>query len=801
MENTLRSTNRRWQEGQEYELINIQDDDQLNQFRAAYSFNKFLWDNKVNIKVYFDAADVINIVAGLTSLDDGLQVRMELYDDPSYFVYGFAYRKWLGAVHLLPPHYYEFLEIRKAKPLLFPVTDHLSTYREVIFEDFSGKKTLKSLKANANSFNSPDSLRQLTRNLKIEAKDLFKSYYLLSEQDWRERYAYLFKNNKIICSPKPEDYKENNLPETDLFREIKGYLDRAREGGTENNYVDALALCLLQEKTRAYNESVESGKRDLPLPIFYSHQDHILDTVAHFSAEKGYFTCWDKKNGAQYLVVQESPFFIVRGIAQRKRDITLVFQQFLDSAIDEKPVEKGGGAMSDQLTASRKDMHQSASEAMVINFLEEWWKEEGCSEYFELLQSDKHKDTEQSKIDRDRLKKEVIQIIREDEEAVRDKLFDISLRRTCWRHLQKLEGTIANMFKPEGAKLGHFDIDEELGTRLAFPKEVCERTKILWRKLLENASTKEASYPANDPNHEGFTPHCATLVNYLVEGALDTKKSVELSVGLAILMICGQKKLNKLMAEICRHSRDKCREEGNEDQYPCYQVGLLHALAIARSQRDDNMEAHVKNILKCIEDKQKENYKAWIGLSIVYYNLWKQLAEYHNVPETILPSQRYNDVESGRNKILEKAIDLSYKAYEWLNDNWAKANMEERRPKLYYAINIYIYFATLSHNLERFERLDVYVQQFDGAKNTANWQVRFYDTLAYYYLRSGILQTDPKNYEADLDEAKTHNDQSKMRAHHQEHLNDYIDLGNKIRNFRYKIGFAKYQKKYVPSPV
>ena len=269
-----------------------------------------------NPQLFFDTYAALDMLLGLKKIADG-GFKKDLFLLPETLVYALSYQHWLGPIHLLPPHTEELIfKIKDSDNSL--LNDKSATPFEAQEQEMWGALGLNTIQS-APPISSGAKKSAWLHALKAESSDLFKAFYLLQESSsWKARYKQLTTSNVLHFSQE-QDYRLGDITKTPLFNDLLTAFNRARPRRSDNNYMDAVALCLLDQKLQAF----EASDGQLPLPIFYCLQPNILDTVAAFSEktyEKGHrpFT-WKHENKA-HLIVRNSDFFVLFGVMKALQD-------------------------------------------------------------------------------------------------------------------------------------------------------------------------------------------------------------------------------------------------------------------------------------------------------------------------------------------------------------------------------------------------------------------------------------------------------------------------------------------------
>ncbi len=191
-------------------------------------------------RIFFDTYGAIDMLTGLVKLGQGGRFQMGLFNAQETLAYALAFKSWLGKIYLLPPHTGELIfKIRSNDGILFGGKAADFEVREREMWGDLGLKSYESLKSNKT--NAPEVL-------KVESTQIFKAFYLLRERGfWESRYKHLMDSGVLDFLQEP-GYRMGDLTKLPLFEELNRSLNLRRPHRSDNNYSDAVALCLLDQK-------------------------------------------------------------------------------------------------------------------------------------------------------------------------------------------------------------------------------------------------------------------------------------------------------------------------------------------------------------------------------------------------------------------------------------------------------------------------------------------------------------------------------------------------------------------------
>jgi hypothetical protein len=280
-------------------------------------------------------------------------------------------------------------------------------------------------------------------------------------------------------------------------------------------------------------------------------------------------------------------------------------------------------------------------------------------------------------------------------------------------------------------------------------------------------------------------------IHYLSEGISKNDKNDKsgidsLSKGLCILWIYEK---YELINNICDYLITK--------DYNNYSIGIMHASAklYCGSKNTESVYEIIKRIEQYSENCN--NYKLWIGLSFLYFQLWAEMSQIYNIIE-FLPKGRI-PVQDNVLQYHKKSLFYAKKALEWLSDNKDNITEEDlirtkfergelirsRTRKYFYALNIYLYYSSRGSSSTEFndEYLEVLYDKFcTGIFDKSSWQGRFYDTLSLFNVRKSLNAPIKSEFLLYIDIAEDYNQKSSNeRGITKREQDSYDFLKEKIR--------------------
>ncbi|MCC6280261.1 MAG: hypothetical protein IT262_06670 [Saprospiraceae bacterium] len=730
-------------------------------------------------KIFFDTAGVVDMLLGWESLldVDARYIKWPFFNRQPMLICALAYKKWLGPIHLLPPHTEELTNKMLNDKRRFPDVPLENT--EMLTTEFWAANELQVKETGLDKDEYISALQK-------DATSIFKGMFLGSHNGfWKSRYKYLVKDAQTLHLAGSTDYDYGNITSHRLFRPLLRFLNDQRKKQA-NNYLDAIALCLLDEKLRQFDISNTSTT----LPIFFSNQEPILKAVRHFSQERDqdgrYPFTYLSPAGKPFLIVRNCNFFIISGIYQGIRESALPdlmekYSSYLSSLrlkFDDNIQGENNGAeetVADYLSLLSY-VQPSSEENVLLSFFQEWLRMEGYQDLNTILSGQLGR--------REVVKKEVERFIEAEQARQRQQLKGfgdrISIVRGIWHDFTDSSTFIEKNY----SQTVDLDVYKEIGPRLYYSEAVCKRVQdYINRIFLAAHNSKDGERDLIDT----FTDVVNDLASSLFSGQqkpIDAEKLERLACGLAVLWIFEK---YKRIGQICDTVYERYNDvdpSDEADKYPAPSIALIHAAAILAGRLPQ--QDHALRIIECVMRKfGAQNYNVWLGLSYIHTSIWRFSGGGFNCPEWHYYRTRDLNFEPPSKQNLEESLRLSRKTYEWLRDdeksgNITREKMRERQAKQFYALNNYLFMLAICGSAEEFRESLYLAEGFqDGVSIRDAWHKgRYADTLACYYLRMSMLSETQGEFDRNIKRALSQSNTSIADSNRQ--VDAYEQLNMKI---------------------
>jgi hypothetical protein len=751
---------------------------------------------------YFDTSSIIDMIHGFNAIIKKGVIDWRRYKKPATLVYALGYKNWLGPIFTLPPHMEEFIsKIQSSRRAQFP--EYPEEQGKVLENQFWGEQNLEVHKFKE-AFNDEPQMNKFVKTLKKESLDLFKGIYLASNNSfWKARYKFLVKDNQVLRFSNKLDYNLGDITDSPLFSPLLKHLNEKRREKSSNNYIDTIALCMLDEKIHLCNENPDRYK---VVPIFFSDQDHILEAAKFFSEKRfnGRRPFTFVSGQKEYLVVRNANYFIIEGImnALYHQGSDEIFEEYvkalkkLEDWLKEKKEKHWSNGSTGTSYVAKSHFQRRSEEKFFLEFFDRWWEKGGLEELKNII------DGHVLEGPKERIDAQVHQYIEEERKRI-NKQFSgfqgrLDIIRETWSSFRNLPSYIDRKFSGDAEP---FDVYQEFSPRFAYLEDVCEEVQGLIDRIFDAvfSSKKEDSTTKLHLQNEELEEAEAEIVKDLADGIFgkgesaseDEKRLNQLSISLAVLWIFERYDLINMVCDVIRQQHESNAED-NDDMYPTASIALIHAASNLKG-RNRNTDLAVR-IISCVEKKFCERYSVWISLSYLYYLLWDNTADGFEFPELLSEEEQKANRE---NPHLQAAFNHSFKAVKYLEKRRKEDPEVEKRPdpsrvykyrqrRYYYALNNYLFFLTILSEPETFQDSENYANRLGTcSRDLANWQPdRFPDTLARYYYRKAYIAESEEEFHDFREEAIRYNNKAIEGSIIEKNI--YMILRLKLKHLKWK---------------
>nr|WP_067054009.1 hypothetical protein [Mucilaginibacter sp. L294] len=697
--------------------------DHIESFYQINSFINYFSNAAVNIKVYVDSSDVLTMLNGLDAMrGNAFQLNREEYDSEYTLIYSLIYGNWLGSVHLLIPHQEELLHNLKHAPSLQSLDDLIEEFQSIVIEETMGMKLLDL---------ENESIETTLQKLAPIAADLYKANYLLCELNWRERFRKLIHEKRLLFDKNKDDLVE--IVNSDLFKKIHhGFKKKRQNNNSKRNLSDAMALCILQKRVQSFKDGLTKE-----LPVFFGN---FFDEIIENTGTSEYFTVMLSESGAgkeqikPFKIIIGNQFIKYYALNRNLRTIEFSLKDIHANNLLSEYKELSAGISKDT-GKILGEYSQSIVKFTESRFLQVCWvnSTEDTAELISRLVNVKKLRTKEYQ---EKLNEDVNVLM----SSLNNSTVDWSIFKDIFDSISTSNKQINEIFNNNLNNLharGHFDVMSELSLiRFSIEEQYIKKTNDVINTLLFPGDQSKAFVIKNVADE---------VLSVLHEEK--SKRSIIVPV-LVLWVIEEYRLIDKIFNALNR-------------EYPHFSEGFVHAAAIAKIMNDTTDKPRITNILNEINGVEmwsfEINYRTAIAASYVYFHLWKKRYSRHFFATSKEPKLSPHDEV---NKLLDQAIAYADLAIGWLEDaDFEKSKDKYQRAKYYYILNCRIYYLTMGGENKRFFKLrdDVGLLQDCETNHPEIWEYRYYDTLALFHLRRGLIAKEIKNqsaFELNIEQAK-----------------------------------------------
>ena len=686
---------------------------------------------KLKLEYYFDSFDVINMVQGAMAYDNGLRFDSNAYkkEESKNFVYALAFHGLFGKIRMLPPHQLEFVNKLDKVDVFFKApknrNEFLELCQEVLFNlGFNGKGTPPRL-------NFPDIDKQIQQLIE-QGTDLFRANYLLREATWAGRLKYLINEKILVLDDNVQGAVD--IQNVERFYLIKDVFDKIRPDYPTNNHYDALALYHLQKKLDQYKNDPAKNV----LPVLYNSSFRIKEAVSMLQEINPELFTY-RLGSKPIPILRDSLFFVLEAVFTIGDSTEGFFKDLQDSkeeikALVGKQYEayyKSESGLVKDWDHVRKQFEEKVRDIIDVKFVQEIWIKHRA--YQQLV---------------DQLKE--IYTLEEDQLPT----VDAKVRAALNEVLRTAKINLMQSQKMSAIIEGFQNIDDDITNYLgSLPgRDIFQEFALmkfgLDRRKLPNLQKRIIALVTHEEEQAGTPPAIRTVMNSLSIRPDNEEKAKQFLSALTVAWL-----LNKLDL-----INTLCSDFKKKDLKKRYETALIYGAAHIARKRNRQGITRTKEIIECVLSQLNENYKVWLGVGYLYFQLWTSMTTLKpDLPE--MHEEAWNNQRKSKDYkeyVLNGAIKYANLAYDFLRDKKPEDSL--RLQNYLYALNNVIYYTTKCGSRKEYAKLAPLVRELEGYEDYSEWQGRFYDTLGWYYLRRCLLSEDESLRKSYLNESEVNYD-------------------------------------------
>ncbi|WP_282783722.1 hypothetical protein [Phaeodactylibacter xiamenensis] len=710
--------------------------------RTQIAENYRIWKAIQNTEftLYFDTADIIDMLHGIASMSaaPGMPFKWSLYNEPKQLVYAVAYKKWLGGIRLLSPHLAELYDkLRSDRFQRHKIRMDISSLNKTFWgkEDILSKEVVSFVNGKYLGKKENSSAHINMEALLASAPHIFQGTYLMANHgDWRSRYRFL-KEQGIIDFDQ-DIVRVNELVNDEVFKKLHKALNNQRPL-TANNYVDALALCLFDQKLR------KAEKNNAPPLFFFADQDHLLKAVEEVSREKLNgrfpFRFQDAEKKLDFLTVRTAPFFfllgILHGVKSEYEDLWNRFEYYLEEITKE----------SQEVRRYTPSSEAAAFRLFILEFFASWWHKEGMKD-LKLLFNTRKLASENY------LEREVQSFINSEFEHLSQRINlnpkVLEIIRESLDNLSDIKQTLKTLYP----NITEINAANEFGNRFSFKPEAYRSIQKAFSEL-QSSARAHSSEEVEDIKETIINNISSAFTKVNLEREEDLNDILnKLASAVGILWLLKKYYLVERICDTITNIPYLCKDKN--EKYPSPPFAILHVVVLLADSEPDM--TRVTRILQCVRSKYdkgqpKQNYKVWLSLSFAYFmmagRIYKDIAV---IPEDLSAKAERSMIREQALICLRNSKKYSRYAFEYLSQKELESNDINAMPRRYrfkhYAINNLIFCETLLTERSDFETtLSKLVNMQESIVEDEHlWhRTRYADTIARYYYRKARISDNP----------------------------------------------------------
>ena len=667
----------------------------------------------IRVELYFDTLDVKHTILGLQAFyiagsfdaQRAFQTQKGRPLRDRILVLCLAFDERLGAVNMLPPHQGELLAgLRRDFDI------HINLPRDQMARQFlEAVRNTGQIKRDLPlppDADDRERLREVRESVGSAIK-FYKALLLTRGITWDERLIRMRKAHTLNLEPQEINF--DAIIVSDIFKKLYPVFEVMRADGA-GNFADAVALTILAKQV----EKANAGGDNVTVPRFYVSSEQVgvqplfLDVIDEAGVADAFV--YTGLEGRKSKVLRRSDYFVFKSTFQRPAGQSTDTQGGPTSADDVRTLRDQVAELLnnptpitpqqvDKIVFKGKSLTEVINDINTFSFFTNVWLSTSTPDQEIVLEDLRHAASE---LKSESLTQEVREGLEDAKALLERGSSDFLLIKGLWEQIEPATEKLRIQMRERRAEKIDYLLDFGL-LRFSFPKDARQKIKDVLDDLLNSTDNSV---------HSNLIAAC-----YMAHRTRTEKYVNDLSAAAAVLWVT-----DKFQDLVHLLSTVKPR--------PHYSLSLIYAAAIFETQEREGRGIAVMRQLHDNYGKTRNKERKFnlaVGLAYLNYHLWRRRGHWPKWE----PGQGGEGVKTGGEDLIQEAIDLAYEAHYELGGDW---DMQKK----VYALNQYLFYLVMGGGEEEISNMHeaaIELLRYKGQGMKEWWQVRFDDTLAWYYYR------------------------------------------------------------------
>ncbi|HJX83829.1 MAG TPA: hypothetical protein VJ723_05760 [Candidatus Angelobacter sp.] len=681
-----------------------------------------LGEKNVEIDFYWDTATVISAILGMASFYRRGAFDRTLFQHKNTLVVALAAAGWLGPIRLLQPHQAELLNHLNSDFHIgnrtVPSGGKRQFFQEVGLQDLQQVDQIADL--------SSDKLRSLVQQQAGQAQTFFKALQFVG--NWQSRLVSYVRGDAgtRLGLEKDDGFDVAKAMEGELFRVLRTHLDKAREGRSINNLIDAMAICYLQHLMNKFCRDETKH-----LPRFFLPGGALRDAIQ--SLEDKTLFCYTGADGRTRSVLLDADYYIFRAtfnppaklVTGNKPSNSLdTLKHWLDAANEvleaPKPLRE---VLIRRIQVEGRLLTDRMDDLKRFLFLKQVWLPYAAAQEFKKVVND-DLTTTLSLATNEQFIETVAAAVADTRKKLDRNASDIRQAARLWSELERCAELIRNRLRRGSPK--EMDVFRTFGLlRFGVPETDHPQIQACISGLLSEDTERI--------NQELIVVVAAC---HRARMSADVKS---LAITLSVLWVL---EMDHALQSLCSESASVLSSTWTKTVY----AASLYRSPTSKLDPDPLLRQLEEGHSAAGDHLQKA--KNGMGIAYLFFRRWQALGG-------VAFWQKHRAAESAERREEEIAESLR-KAIAFAEEAACSKHIDER--VTVYAMNQCLFYIAEAESAETFKKRSKGLAQalLEYRNEERLWQYRFDDTLARYFYRWSLEEPSPELKKEYLDMAKAH---------------------------------------------